>query len=695
MEIVKSSKHSGLHRHRAMLVIVLAVAFLAIASVAEAVYDLPADRRVTWQGNVGITYRGGIPARTTICATLDSATYGNGTTDATSAINSAISSCPNGQTVYLPAGSYRINSTIVIPKTKSITLRGAGPGVTVIKSYSTNQDLNAAAIKIGDFASNSTGPFTGTNYCPQTAAPAGYVQDITAGGTRGSTTITVASAASIAVGDLGVINVLNNNDSSADLWTQSTNIGEEGSSSIYGYCCSSASTCRSLGQVVEVTGKSGNTLTISPPLYTDYTMQAGLQFSTIKSADVVKNVGVEDLTVENEQGTNGVNTMIGIIASYQVWLKNVETNYAKGRHVWIRHIALYPEVRDSYFHNSLTFVSNNYGVDMEQWVSGWLVENNMFDTIMSPIMLGTAASGGAAGYNYMGVIKYNNPNTWLIPGIAQHAAQAWMNLAEGNYITKILLDNIHGTEEYFTAFRNWIRYNAAPYDVNKTEDVNIEIMKGSRLHNFVGNILGYPQFPWRYQWNGETSCSNSGSGLWKFGYAGTACSTNWDAKSESTTLRHGNYDYVNNAIVWNGNDDQTLPVSLYLSSKPFWWGSQPWPPIGPDVSGYVQSIPAKDRFNGMSPPVSHTVTPSAGPNGSISPNSARTVNEGTTIQFTVTPSSGYTASVGGTCGGTLSGTTYTTNMITADCTVIATFTATTGGTQTRPEPPPTVDVQSP
>lgn len=31
--------------------------------------------------------------------------------------------------------------------------------------------------------------------------------------------------------------------------------------------------------------------------------------------------------------------------------------------------------------------------------------------------------------------------------------------------------------------------------------------------------------------------------------------------------------------------DHVLPNSLYLSSKPSWWGSVAWPPIGPDVTG--------------------------------------------------------------------------------------------------------------
>lgn len=70
-----------------------------------------------------------------------------------------------------------------------------------------------------------------------------------------------------------------------------------------------------------------------------------------------------------------------------------------------------------------------------------------------------------------------------------------------------------------------------------------------------------------------------------------------------------------------------------------------------------------------------TVTPSAGAHGSISPASAQAWDYGSAAEFTVTPQSGYSASVGGTCGGTLSGSTYTTHPITANCSVSATFAA--------------------
>ena len=67
------------------------------------------------------------------------------------------------------------------------------------------------------------------------------------------------------------------------------------------------------------------------------------------------------------------------------------------------------------------------------------------------------------------------------------------------------------------------------------------------------------------------------------------------------------------------------------------------------------------------------VTPSAGPNGAISPSTAQSIKFYNVAQFTVTPNAGFIPTVAGTCGGSLAGAVYTTNPITGPCTVTATF----------------------
>src|SRR5437773_8024424 len=63
---------------------------------------LDASRAIDW-GNAGVP--GGIPNRTTICATLNP---GADTTQ----INSAIAACPAGQVVFLNAGTYTVSNGI-------------------------------------------------------------------------------------------------------------------------------------------------------------------------------------------------------------------------------------------------------------------------------------------------------------------------------------------------------------------------------------------------------------------------------------------------------------------------------------------------------------------------------------------------------------------------------------------------------
>lgn len=69
----------------------------------------------------------------------------------------------------------------------------------------------------------------------------------------------------------------------------------------------------------------------------------------------------------------------------------------------------------------------------------------------------------------------------------------------------------------------------------------------------------------------------------------------------------------------------------------------------------------------------YIVTPSAGANGTISPNSPQAVVPNGVTSFTVTPNNGYDISSATGCGGSLSGNTYTTGPVTSDCTVTVNF----------------------
>jgi len=126
-----------------------------------------------------------------------------------------------------------------------------------------------------------------------------------------------------------------------------------------------------------------------------------------------------------------------------------------------------------------------------------------------------------------------------------------------------------------------------------------------RYFNFVGNVWG-DSADGKYELDNVniSYCTGATSdrAIYKFGYdtGGDASAAGNDKAVKSTTYRHGNWDAVTKSTVWDSNNsDHTLPNSLYLTSKPSWWGTAAWPAIGPDLTPMEGQIPAKLRFSGV------------------------------------------------------------------------------------------------
>jgi len=620
---------------------IAAVSSVLIASLFDGIAGaeiISSDRRITWTPGVS----GGIPNRTNVCAALSPSGGDDG-----AAIATAIKNCPAEGVVKLNAGTFMLSSGFNV--NKNITVRGAGPSSTIL---------------------NVTGP--GNQKVSMGGGGFGAPIPVNRGYTRGSTSITVASASNIVAGDLLWLD--QNNDNSTTVVTQR---GTGGSCKWCGGLDigSPRGGVRALGQIIKVTAVSGNTLTLEKGLYWNYVSAAK---PAVWKMTTVSRAGIEDLQVTQGNSYPARNL---IFMSYcnECWVKNAELKNGKQRHLEVTFSYRF-EVRDSFFH-----LADRYGQDHGYCMSFWdgatdgLVENNIMDTCLLAVAFNGPCAGNVIAYNYSNNVTYTADPTFLEGDFATHGAHPYFNLFEGNMGYMAQHDVYWGSSSHNTWFRN--RFSG--YKAGLSANLHSVIAEANQTYlNYVGNILGTaaPAYK-RYETENlsDPGCYNQRD-VYKIGYdagSGDCSASGNDPNAKLTMLRHGNYDYFNRAVVWDAAiADRTIPTSLYLSAKPSWWGSQPWPPIGPDVSGFVQSIPAKDRFDSMKPPAAHTVTPSAGPNGSISPDTARTVTDGTTAQFMVTPNAGYTVAVGGTCGGTLSGATYTTNAVTADCTVVATFTLT-------------------
>ena len=211
-------------------------------------------------------------------------------------------------------------------------------------------------------------------------------------------------------------------------------------------------------------------------------------------------------------------------------------------------------------------------------------------------MTAGGASGNVISYNYLHEILFDDP-WWLIasPSIS-HAPHPKMNLWEGNIAYKAEGDIIHGSSSHNTIFRS--QSKGWQSETITTRNNAIEIAAKNNYYNVVGCVLGTPGKSNRYEALPDQPYDDwTDDVIWVLG-VGSGVD---DPNVANTLLRHGNFDYVTNSVIWDPSiPNHDIPDSLYLPHTPGWWCQEtPWPPIGPDVPGLVNDIPAKRRFEGL------------------------------------------------------------------------------------------------
>ena len=534
------------------------------AQAADISTIVPADRLMHWS-TAGIP--GGIPNRTTVCATLAA--------NATVAqINSAISSCSNG-VVMLGAGTYTLSGSIQLNK-NGVTLRGVGRDQTILRRGS-------SMVIMGNRESD------------------GSPGSITGSANRGSTQITAANASGLAVGDFIVIR--QNNPSY---------VTAQGSSGLCNWCAADEA-AQAMAQIDKITTISGSTLTLEHPLYIDYANAPHCK----KLSNMTSSVGVEDLTVESTAGGKGGGNIEMHGCAY-CWIKNVASIKAQKAHFWVD-TAYASEIRENIIKDGWAFNADHaYGLRMNNWNSANRIEDNIFERLRHSLVFEGGGSGNVLAYNYL-----KDPNTddssFLGEEMSYHGSHPFMNLWEGNIGTTIAPDNTWGSSSHSLYFRN---FASGKRTTSSHWGWVISVESNSMFHSFVGNVLGYSGIASMNHWVYEKSgCSGtSGYAIWRWGckdvVGGPA-----NAAVRPSTITHGNYDYKRNQFDWTAGKPQDLPASLLYSSKPAYFGSLAWPPLGPDPvnpsSVLTGTIPAKVRFEGGS--VRATPTPTPTPPASASP----------------------------------------------------------------------------
>ena len=521
-----------------------------------------------WTPGVTVGVPGGIPERQAIGVTVD-ASLGGGSVDASAAIGAAIDSCPPGAVVFIPAGTYRLDSRVYRAYASDITIRGAGMGATILRSNNTSQAL-----------------LLGTADWPRPSVGIA----ITGGATKGSSTVQVADASAITVGNLVRVE---QNDLS------------------YVISASAPTTNNTLmSATFRVVSKTATSVTVTPPLPIDFTQAPALVQYGIPP---LHDTGVEDLTID----CNGSSwTGIEIDQSWGCWIKDVEIKNSPGRQMFLV-CFVSGEIRQNYTHDVSGGGPNHEGIDLYQDGSFNLIEDNItYNGGFPGIILGDS-QGGCAG----NVIAYNfsydaNTGASTMAGMdisVSHGPHNMMNLVEGNIAGGMGSDGYFGSTSHITAARNWF---TATHPTATDNLIAVNVGRWNNYFNLVGNILGTSAFSTAGQYQPLASFGYPTQVIYKLGFpnmGNNGFSQTWgpttppdytgqssnqpggdshgdggntlqelDLNVANTMIRHGNFDYLNKAITWDGTiADHSIPISYFRTSKPAFFGSLPWPPFDP------------------------------------------------------------------------------------------------------------------
>jgi hypothetical protein len=205
----------------------------------------------------------------------------------------------------------------------------------------------------------------------------------------------------------------------------------------------------------------------------------------------VHDVGVEDLTIDaiNDGGTS-VNSSVSMNKCYNCWLKNIRSLTGSRNHVWIYLATQHAEIRDSYFWGCKRGGSQSYGLEAFSSTTDALFENNLMVDIVSPIMNGGAQSSVEA-YNFATGDQYYQPQ-YMMGRLSINHDLSGYNLFEGNNLTSIVMDNIHGAMNGpSTNFRNRMRGQQYPRSPIKNNGITAIINQiYNRGVSFIGNVMG-------------------------------------------------------------------------------------------------------------------------------------------------------------------------------------------------------------
>jgi hypothetical protein len=635
----------------------LALTLVAGPPASASAGILPADRAFAW--HPGLMSIGGIPDRTKVCARL-SPSGG----DDSAAIQARLDSCPAGQVVQLSAGTFIVNNRLLLIHS-SITLRGAGAGVTVL-SKTNGATPRTTQVVPGTIASG--GPLNNHIYAPSGQHPADSEPIVIVGNARwpkpdsttsenlatdglaGSRSVTLASARGFAAGQWVLLDEVAKWNYVAVPPGYSPNgvrvqAGDQVVFQMHdprqpvddppnaygwfsrGYPSNTSSPNdtdgRVMNEIKEIASVSGNTITFTTPLSIGYRVSHLAQLTRYTAAGNGGNgaapvtlAGVESLTMQG-----GSDSSLRFEVATYSWARNVEVTQWLGEGIAINN-SYKIEVRGSYVHTGSqpTPGGGGYAISLAAGSSEVLIEDNIVRDANKVMVARACGTGSVVAYNYMddGWISYSP--TWQEIGLnASHMAGAHHVLFEGNYGFNMDSDYTHGSSQYMTYFRNYVTGQRGSWIGPDANSRAAGVSSWAREFTFIGNVLGRSgrMSGWLYT-DPKMGCDDHGDhcaggtsgrwghgagNIWQIGYDAT---NQWSQDAEpgalASVIRDGNYDYLTNSVHWhNTPGGYAIPNSLYLSAKPAFFGSYPWPWVDPTGGTQLHTLPAKARYDAGTP----------------------------------------------------------------------------------------------
>lgn len=524
------------------------------------------DRRIDWQPGI----LDGIPNYPVAVDITDYGAVGNGINDDTQALKDAIAACSEDSAVYIPAGTYLITDRVDIRK--SIVLRGAGPDQTFLKfeKLESGREYQRTNIWIG-------------------TSTLGFSANILGDCNKGSNEIMVNDVSGFSIGDMVEIRQDNDPEVMARPIVDPS-VNDSWAEGHWGW--------RAVGQFLIIINinAAGNTLTFHKPLY--YTYNLLMNPTVTRCVDPTKYAGVEDVHFELIVDCNAYYGNIHFDHALYCWVKNIRSYKCSRSHIGIWG-GLGNVIRDSYFEYGHQYVGGmGYGVNLVDRATDNLIENNIFDYLQGKLMTALGVCGNVYAYNYCRVsMDETGPGTEMHADMSAHGHHAYQNLFEGNSTNKAAADRYWGSNSSYIFLRN--RMICPDGYSNSYTSRPVFIEKNNPYMSYIGNMLHH-----------DNSVKNRT--VWFIleepdDWADTSLTMN-------TLIRHGNFDFVSENIIWQeGISNHIIPNSYYLSEKPDFftnapWGDTPCPAIGPDLP-YSGIIPAQQRFcdiNGILPPAAPT-----------------------------------------------------------------------------------------